>query len=330
MTSRTLDAERGAEERVGDAGVAARRVDEDLVAREPPVGQRVLDHAERGAVLHAAAGVRELELRVDGRRPARCDVTRRRRTSGVLPTASMTESRRRLRALKACSAARAARAARARARAERRARRRAPPGRGIANSRGLAASGVAVASRRRQSRRAASTCASRVADRLVGSRDLHDARPREVPRLDHAPRGRRHRRAAIVAAMRACPSSPTSARRACRVCRGLIIAARGRPAIAGTMLIESPALSGGLEPLEEAHVLLADVDVDEPADPLRVEETVADAGVASLEVLDDLADGGARGGDLVLAAGERCGAARGCERWFPWSPSLWSYSSVLR
>ena len=63
MTRRTRIAERGAEDRVGDAGVAARRVDEDLVARQPAVRQRVEHHPERGAVLDAAAGVRELELR---------------------------------------------------------------------------------------------------------------------------------------------------------------------------------------------------------------------------------------------------------------------------
>ncbi len=55
-------AERRAKERVCDAGVPARRVDEDLVLREAPIRERVSNHAQRGTILHAAAGVLALEL----------------------------------------------------------------------------------------------------------------------------------------------------------------------------------------------------------------------------------------------------------------------------
>ena len=50
ITSATRIAERGAEERVGDAGVAAGRVDQDLVRREPAVGdaRRASCAARRG------------------------------------------------------------------------------------------------------------------------------------------------------------------------------------------------------------------------------------------------------------------------------------------
>ncbi len=51
--------------RVRDARVAARRVDEDLVAGQAAVGQGVEHHPQRRPVLDAAAGVRELELRPD-------------------------------------------------------------------------------------------------------------------------------------------------------------------------------------------------------------------------------------------------------------------------
>jgi hypothetical protein len=68
-----LDPERSSEERIGDAGVPARRVDQDLVAGETPVRERVLHHPKGGSVLHAAARIRELELRVNG------DVGRSRR-----------------------------------------------------------------------------------------------------------------------------------------------------------------------------------------------------------------------------------------------------------
>ena len=86
---RHADAERGAEERVRDAGVAAGRVDEDLRrSSSRPSSIAVCIIRARGAVLHRAAGVRELELGVDldARR-----LRRRRdrsRTSGVSPTAS--------------------------------------------------------------------------------------------------------------------------------------------------------------------------------------------------------------------------------------------------
>src|SRR5207237_2438507 len=61
----------------------------------------------------------------------------------------------------------------------------------------------------------------------------------------------------------------------------------------------------GREPLEEADVLFADVDVDEAADPLGVEEAVLDPRVTLLEIVDHLADRGAGRGDLVGAAGQR-------------------------
>ena len=79
--------------------------------------------------------------------------------------------------------------------------------------------------------------------------------------------------------------------------------------MAGTMEICSPPLSAVAEAVEEADVLVADVEVDEAADALLVEEPVADAGVALLEILDDEGDGGAVRLHLVGAAGE--GAERG-------------------
>src|SRR5262249_41459453 len=45
-----------ADHRVGDAGVAAGGVDEDLVARQEPAALAVEHHVERRPVLHAAAG----------------------------------------------------------------------------------------------------------------------------------------------------------------------------------------------------------------------------------------------------------------------------------
>ena len=47
------------------------------------------------------------------------------------------------------------------------------------------------------------------------------------------------------------------------------------------------ALELGAQTLEEADVLVADVEVDEAAHALLVEEAVAHAGVALLEIFDD-------------------------------------------
>src|SRR4051812_8463232 len=60
----------------------------------------------------------------------------------------------------------------------------------------------------------------------------------------------------------------------------------------------------GLEAAREAHVLLADVDVDEATDALLVEEAIAEAGVLLLEVLDHVADGAAGGLHLVGSSSE--------------------------
>src|SRR5262249_13840735 len=48
-----------------DAGVTAGRIDEALAGLERAGGERVLDHLEGGAVLHAAPRVGELALRPD-------------------------------------------------------------------------------------------------------------------------------------------------------------------------------------------------------------------------------------------------------------------------
>ena len=55
----------GGDHGVGDAGVAAGGVDDDLVAREHPAAFAVEDHRHRRAVLHAAAGVVPFRLGAD-------------------------------------------------------------------------------------------------------------------------------------------------------------------------------------------------------------------------------------------------------------------------
>src|SRR5690606_9357417 len=59
----------------------------------------------------------------------------------------------------------------------------------------------------------------------------------------------------------------------------------------------------GAEPAEEAHVLVVQVDVDEAAQAVVVDEAVLDAGVAGLQVGDQLVQGGAFGADGLGAVG---------------------------
>src|SRR5215472_244374 len=65
------------------------------------------------------------------------------------------------------------------------------------------------------------------------------------------------------------------------------------------------ALELGGEALEEAHILLADVDVHEAPNAFGVEQPLLDPRVFAIDVVDHLADGTAGGGDFVLAAGQR-------------------------
>jgi hypothetical protein len=77
------EAERGAQHGVGNAGVAARGVEEPP-ARQETAPVRVNNDPSRGAILHAAAGILRLELRVHG------DAFRREtaeRDEGSLPDA---------------------------------------------------------------------------------------------------------------------------------------------------------------------------------------------------------------------------------------------------
>src|SRR5512143_339961 len=97
--------------------------------------------------------------------------------------------------------------------------------------------------------------------------------------------------------MRACPSIPISGRSTCRTNRSLISAsARDRRDDRDLLA----ALELGLEAVEEANVVFADVDVDEAADALLVEDAVLDARVLLLEIFNQGADGGARRLDLVF------------------------------
>src|SRR5579883_2070926 len=222
------------------------------------------------------------------------DATARRRTSGVLPTASTTDSRRRLRASDLTRAPPSRRARGAASRAPRAPRRR-PRARWGARARTGA----------RWARRAA-----RGRPRS-GHAHRRSARPRRWPR--RARRGARRRRPRGSAprppprarATRRPRSRPRCALARRRRSRGGATAARASSArdrrddadlVAGLEL--------RLEPVEEAHVLLAHVDVDEAPHALLVEEPLADARVALLEILDDLADGAALGGHFVGAAGE--------------------------
>src|SRR5690606_13904401 len=60
---------------------------------------------------------------------------------------------------------------------------------------------------------------------------------------------------------------------------------------------------GGVEAAEEAHVLVVEVDVDKPAQAVVVHEAVLDAGVARLQVGDQLVERRALGGHGLGAAG---------------------------
>ena len=62
---RDLVAQRPADQRVGDAGVAAGGVDDLLVPGQPARGDGVLDHPVGGAILHRPARVHELALGPD-------------------------------------------------------------------------------------------------------------------------------------------------------------------------------------------------------------------------------------------------------------------------
>src|SRR5262245_8476357 len=70
-------------------------------------------------------------------------------------------------------------------------------------------------------------------------------------------------------------------------------------------------LEPGLVALEEADVLLVDVDVDEPPELSRlVQQALAEARELPLEVADDVGDAAARGlhlGAALRKGAERCG-----------------------
>src|SRR5262249_44899412 len=55
-------AQRRADHRIGHAGVAAGRVDEDLFAREPAVGDGVADHLQRRPIFDRATGIAPFAL----------------------------------------------------------------------------------------------------------------------------------------------------------------------------------------------------------------------------------------------------------------------------
>ena len=63
-----------------------------------------------------------------------------------------------------------------------------------------------------------------------------------------------------------------------------------------------PVGDRGVEPLERAHVLAAEVDVDERCDLAVVEELPAERGIARGQVLEHLPDRRAGGVHLALAA----------------------------
>ena len=74
-----------------DAGVARRRLDDRAARLQQTVALGRVDHGDRRPVLHAAAGVRRLELGHDLAGEVGAP-TRRSRTSGVLPIRSSGES----------------------------------------------------------------------------------------------------------------------------------------------------------------------------------------------------------------------------------------------
>ena len=203
ITSATAHAERGAEQRVGDAGVAAGRVDQDLVAGEAPVREGVLHHPQRGAVLHGAAGVRELELGVDldrGRLARHAREAHERRVADGLDDRGAAGANRIRRPLSGRAPAVRPRRPRGGSRRARRGRRRAARGRPGSRT-------IARGARRLDVDRARGRPRSKPAAARVEARDL--VRERRT-----AHRGRAAR------AMRACPASPISGRRICRTKRG--------------------------------------------------------------------------------------------------------------
>ena len=182
------------------------------------------------------------------------------RESGVLPTASATEASARERTserlIEACAplaSARASRASAARDPATHRARRgRLDEAHGASDASSIVARDDRAEAGARARSAAATSCAS--------------ARPR-----DRATR----RREALLPLFADLGQAASAARSAAHRSR------RAPPAMAGTIEIGIAGLELGLEPVEEADVLLADVDVDEAAHALLVEQAIADAGVAS-------------------------------------------------
>ena len=63
------------------------------------------------------------------------------------------------------------------------------------------------------------------------------------------------------------------------------------PATAGRIVTSSPSVTGGVEPVEEADVLAADVDVDEPPQAAVLGDPAAQLAVALVQRVEHLADG---------------------------------------
>ncbi len=125
------------------------------------------------------------------------------------------------------------------------------------------------------------------------SRGLDDGRARALADRGLA-RGAARRRAAARAARRATDRGGSPRRRPGRRAVAAVARHRSRrsggssaaqpPATAGMTEICVPSGVGGVEVVEEPHVVVADVDVDEPADlPGLVEDAPLDAGVAAVE-----------------------------------------------
>jgi len=58
-----------------------------------------------------------------------------------------------------------------------------------------------------------------------------------------------------------------------------------------------------LEPAQEAHVLVVDVDVDEAPEVAALDQPVLEAGVVGLQVVDQIAQAAAAGLDGLLSTG---------------------------
>src|SRR6187431_3499341 len=117
----------------------------------------------------------------------------------------------------------------------------------------------------------------------------------------------RPRTQSVARDSRAWPSIPTSASRIWRVsgCSASISAARDGRHDADFVT----GLEHRSQTVEEANVLVADVDVHEAADALVVEQTLANARVILLQGLDHVLHGLAGSLNLIFAASE--GAERG-------------------